>query len=75
MKTVVVQHTFEVVHQVPDDWSVDDIEFFFNDSSSCSNNVVDQMQKRPEGYCMCGSHSAKYLREAAEIDKEGWLLK
>ncbi len=74
MKRVVVKHTFDVVHEVPDDWSKEQIEFFFNDSSSCSNNVVEDMLKREDGYCMCDIHSAAYLREATKVDAEGWIF-
>lgn len=73
-RTVVVRVTIEMVRQVPDDWTAEDIEFHINDSSWCADNIVDDLTRfteRGEG-CLCRHLSAEYVREATAEDENTW---
>ena len=71
-KHVVVRHTVEVVHEVPDDWAAGDVNFFYNESLHCASNLVNDLSKVKKEYCLCGVHNAEYLREATREDKKIW---
>lgn len=77
-RTVVVEHTFTLVHSLPEDWDAEMIEFHFNESSSCSNNVVEALaaaiERLGDEGCACSFHAATFLREATEADEEGLRL-
>lgn len=45
-KFVVVKHTVEVVHEVPDDFNENDINFFFNESLHCASNLAEDLKKQ-----------------------------
>ncbi len=39
-KTVKIKVTFDLEQEVPADWDDEQTMFYFNDSSSCSNNLL-----------------------------------
>jgi len=45
--------TYEV--SVPADWGSEDVDFFYNDGSSCANNALLDIQAyhKKHGSCMC----------------------
>jgi hypothetical protein len=73
-RTVVIQLKTWIVVSVPQSWNRQDIEFFFNESSHCSNNefrqIVDEINRTQGQCCTCFRTKAKYLREAAQRDHE-----
>lgn len=73
-KRVVVKHMINVVHEVPDEWTEKDVDFYFNDSLHCANSLRQDLSKLRDGACLCEDHSAFYLRDATEQDLEVWNL-
>jgi hypothetical protein len=78
-RTVVVEMRIQYVRTVPKAWTVSQIEFLLNDSSSCADNevrlVAEQAQSAPENFCnTCPRTEFSYLREATaeEMDKFGF---
>lgn len=77
-RTVVVKFSVELVVDVPEDWDTDAIEFRYNDSSWCANNlflphVMERVDK--EGRCLCDFAEAEFIREATAEDEEAQCLK
>lgn len=71
-KTVVVDVTFRIVREVPEDWEPSMIEFHMNESSSCADNLfadIDAVADRDDG-CLCGQTEAKFIRDATAEDEE-----
>lgn len=74
-RTVVVEVRMELVIDKPENWSPEDIEFFFNESSSCQSNIIDRLvELRDRLGCLCGLIDTTYLREAKPEDEEDQKL-
>lgn len=77
-KTVIVAVTIQLLKSVPEDWDESMIESYMNESSSCSNNIVDdivaQQDRLGEERCMCNFVEGKYLREATEADEQQFTV-
>ncbi len=71
-KTVVVEFKIEVVVEVPEFWDSNDVDYRFNESSWCCDNLI-EMIRREDG-CLCSHVEANYLREASEDDEDFWGL-
>jgi len=58
VKRVKMRFTIEVETEEPCSWSKKDIEFRYNESSWCVNNLVPMLQKeiRYSGNCLCHHH-------------------
>jgi len=80
-RTVVCKMTIDIVMEVPESSTPDQIEFHINDSSSCVNNIVEKMSEQLERWnevrdkegaspCFCFVAEGKFLREATEDDEE-----
>jgi len=73
-RTVVIKATIELTVTVPEHWDVSMINFHRNDSTSCSDNFVDELQARAQhsekASCICAQSSFEYLREATADDEE-----
>lgn len=77
-RTVVIEMKIRLVVDVPEDWTVDNIEFKYNGSSHCLSNVFDQiageleyLDNKEEGIChICHRAEAHYVREATALDHE-----
>jgi len=69
-KSVVLKMTIMMVVSVPRCSDEDNINFFFNESSSCANNVLDDLSDwaAQKGNCICGAHETEFLRDATEED-------
>lgn len=76
-KTVVCKITLEVVRDVPEDWSADDIDFHMNDSSWCADNLIRDLYKltEREDWCFCRFFEGEYLRGASHQDEGDFGLK
>ena len=76
-RTVVVEVTFQYVTDYPEDFEPSSIEFQLDGSSSCKNNIVNDLHKFTErqDWCWCAFGSAKFIREATAQDEEDWLVK
>jgi hypothetical protein len=71
-RTVVVRTIVEHVIDVPESFEVENIEF--TEGSSCSNNMIRQLQDLTnrlddEGKCTCGMVTREYVREATPEDE------
>jgi hypothetical protein len=78
-RTVIVEMSISYVRAVPKSWTVSDIEFLLNDSSSCADNevrlVAEQADAAPENHCnTCQRTDFRFLREATaeEMEKFGF---
>jgi hypothetical protein len=72
-KTVVVAVTFTYIREVPEDWEPSMTEFHMNESSSCQDNLAEEVGDLtpPEGYeCICGHVTGTVVREATEEDEK-----
>jgi hypothetical protein len=63
----------DLVVSAPQKWDQRMIEFHYNDSSWCADNIVEEIHRtvaaRQEGYCaLCGVTSITYLGEATLED-------
>jgi hypothetical protein len=70
-RTIVIRMIADVTVTVPECWSESDIDFFYNESSSCASNVADYLAKQN---CICETTHFEILREASEDDEIGWDL-
>lgn len=73
-RSVVVRITVEAVAAQPRKFSSDDIEFLYNESSSCASNVLERRydwvrNHDPEGECACGKMTVEFVREATREDE------
>jgi hypothetical protein len=74
-KTVVVDATFRLVMDVPEDWSREAVEFHYNEGSWCAGNLVATLAEMHEaGDCMCGRVSVRYVRQATLEDHERYSV-
>lgn len=80
-RTVVVQVTVDLVVDVPEHWTVENINFRYNESTWCADNLVDILGtlltriKNEPGGCLCPFTEVKYLAEAdATSEREQQLF-
>lgn len=79
-RTIVVRLTVEYVRTVPEDWSVEQIEFFHNEGTRCSDNDIEELQElcsrleKDEAGCLCDVSSVVFVREATAEDEKSNLL-
>jgi hypothetical protein len=76
-KTVIVETKVTYGISVPEDWGKEDVEFYLNDSSSCSQNRLDDWNQyltedSRRGHCFCIFTESTYLREMV-VGKDEWL--
>ena len=66
-KKVVVKATIEYEIEVPNFWTAEDIEFHRNESSWCSNNIIEELEdtRRKLG-CLCECIEFEFVRETEE---------
>lgn len=75
-RTVVVEARIKLVTRVPEVWSKGDIEFHFNDSSWCANNLICDFEMLKEYRpCLCDTTDIRLMREASPFDEEGFGVK
>lgn len=71
-RRVRVKATIEYEVEVPADWDASMIDFHFNESSWCTDNILDDLSKdinrrEAEGReCLCGSAEFDYLGEVGD---------
>lgn len=68
-KKVMIYVSVHMDVEVPEDWDKKMIEFYYNDSSYCASNLIEDMhavneQRDKEGSCMCDLVSVKYVADA-----------
>lgn len=56
---------------VPHSWNEKDIEFRFNGSSWCADNLIHMMDKASIGGCLCGRVRAEYIETIDETPRRG----
>lgn len=73
-RTVVVDFTIRTVQAVPEDSDYSEIEFKYNESSWCSDNLLDELIRRRKetGRCLCLVAEAQCIREATEQDEDDY---
>jgi len=66
-RTILIEATMLILQDIPEAWDESDIDTYYNESSSCSNNLVDNRYED----CLCPWTRVKYMREAnIEDEKE-----
>jgi|SRR5215469_4847565 len=78
-RTVVIRASFDLVVEVPEDWTEDKVEFKYNGSSWCADNLISdlvKLEKRVENGagCLCHAFKAEFLREATSEDERNQQL-
>lgn len=68
-RPIKIRMTIEIIVPIARSWSQDQIEFYFNDSSSCLDNLIpaiERMSGNNEGHgsCLCSVAEVTYLGEA-----------
>ena len=61
---------------VPEYWDADAVDFHFNDSSWCADNIANELvrymeAKSYEAGCLCSSFEGTFIRDAEPEDLEG----
>lgn len=75
-RTVMVRVSFDLIREVPEDWDQTMIEFHMNESSSCKDNLIDEIEKQAGRIgCSCGFGNGEFLREATAEDEEEYKRK
>lgn len=67
VRPVKLRLTLDVVMPVVQNWDADTIEFYYNGSSSCLDNLIDDIRDRymGEGKCTCDIGKVEYVGEAS----------
>lgn len=69
-KTVVIDFTFRTVLSVPEYWDEEQIDFRYNESSWCADNILSELVARSEEMgCNCNICEAKFIRAASDKDE------
>lgn len=59
---VKVEYTISLEQEVPKEWDKAMIEFYFNDSSWCADNLIDELTRYSEEHgCICNITKAKLV--------------
>ena len=62
-RDIVIEATFRIVVSVPAFWDKDLIEFHFNESSYCADNLIDVLKDNAKERCLCDRTEVVYLGE------------
>ena len=64
MKKVIVRHQFDIEEEWEDKYATKDhIEFYYNEGTSCANNIVEKIMKlRKDGECLCRFQTSTVLQ-------------
>ena len=66
MRTVRLRVSFEVEYDVPDDWDDDMVDFHFNESSFCTDTLLERRLEQTKALgCTCQSRVELVKPEAA----------
>ena len=75
-RTVMVEVRATLIMTVPEDWEESMVEFHMNESSSCSDNLLNSLSKQAERMgCACAFVESKFVREATAEDEETYCMK
>lgn len=71
-KSVILDFTIRLPILVPISWDKDRIEFRYNDSSWCCDNLLDCISAWQEktGRCLCGAMTTKFISDANSEEDE-----
>lgn len=67
-RTVVLDFTIRTVISVPQSWTKEDIEFRYGQSTWCTSNLFEALDKY-QG-CLCSRTSSTFIAEATEQDEQ-----
>lgn len=74
-RTVVVDVTIRMVIDKPEDWTPEEIESHWNDSSWCADNIISELEAQSLRMgCLCGTLTTKFVREATAEDEAKYKL-
>jgi len=73
-KLIMLECKFTLLTSVPENWNAEEIDFFYNDGSSCSDNWLDEIvQQAKRMGCSCHFSEFNLLRDATDSDKQDFL--
>lgn len=79
-RTVVVRFHVDLVVDVPEDWDAEMINFRYNESSWCADNLAEDLSATvnrldDKGGCLCQFVEAEFVREATDEDETAQHLR
>ena len=70
-KKVRIKWTIELPMEVPEEWDKEMIEFYFNESSWCCSNIIEDLQQYDKDHgCICTICKAEFLEEISKDEIE-----
>jgi hypothetical protein len=71
-RTVMIQVTLEVLVEVPEHWTEENINFYYGESSWCGSNIIPELKKyEKDNRCICDRYKGvDYVREATVKDEK-----
>ena len=70
-KKVRIKWTIELPMEVPEEWDKEMIEFYFNESSWCCSNIIEDLQQYDKDHgCICNICKAEFLEEISKDEIE-----
>ena len=74
-RTVLMRYSYDVVIDVPEEWSPEMIEFCRGGGSSwCAGNTISDLELRKEEVCWCSDFESMYMGEATADEEEKFDL-
>lgn len=65
--------TIDVIYEVPEEWDENMINFYFNESSWCADNMLDLLIERSQnGKCSCDITEFSYVKDVSPEEAEKW---
>lgn len=71
-RTIKIRAQIDLVAKVPESWDEEKIDFYFNESSWCTGNIIPMLEERNEKKCLCDCTRFFYLGEANAKDEKEW---
>ena len=72
LRTIVVEYKIAVTVTIPEFFDEGTIDFHFNESSACRDNIIGQLQGCRT--CLCDHVEARFVRDATADDEAAWKL-
>ena len=65
-RPVKIRLSIDMIVAMPRSWNKENMEFQWNESSSCKDNILDQLDRYQSlGRCLCGMAEVEYVEEAS----------
>lgn len=62
-----------MIYEVPKEWDENMINFYFNESSWCADNMLDLLIERSQkGKCSCDIAEFSYIKDISPEEAKNW---